>query len=486
MTRPLKPSGSRRDSHPSLVRIDHTALRDHGDGARIERIWARIDQQLELAPSEAAAAKTSSIWLSRAMLLAAGAAAGFGLGVAASVMLGAPAGTPQPVVVAPSLDRSGGTRVFAAGTAARGYALPGGGHLQVAPDSIVDTVSKDDAGLTLRLVRGSATVMGAGGSDGPGRITLRIGDAQIKSIRGTLRVSLTGHNANVAVLNGSAAVVSPHLDGGKTRTLQRFQQATLPTRAITAATRPALASPSLAEPALAEPPAPAADTPPDPGTAIAPSSPTAPAPWQLACDGADYAKAVALLENKASGAQQLTCLATGLLVLQDRAGATTSFQSVIRDFPTSPYASTAAHYLAGLYGAANNTQQAEHYRQMAARLSKGALLSAQALCQKIEKVAATNDAERLTALSDRYKKQYPDGPCINTIDHLLAALAARQQAPAPDAGANTDGGEAGPPNHEPTPQAPPPPQQPPTPASAAPQAPAAPHQPPPPAAPPAD
>ena len=218
-----KLGGGNRQSAPSpLVSVDRSTLRDHGGNERVERIWSRMERQLDLSSSPAPRQPR--------VLLAVAVAASFALGFAVSSFTSSPAPTPQSVVVTPSLDRTAGPRVFAAGTAARSYALPGGGALQLSPDSIVDTVAHDSSGLTLRLVRGSATVAGptAPAGAGSGRLALHIGDAQVSAIAGRLRVQLKGDSANLTMLDGSAAVSSPHLDSGARRTLRTQQRATIP------------------------------------------------------------------------------------------------------------------------------------------------------------------------------------------------------------------------------------------------------------------
>ena len=424
-----KPRSRKRDSSPSLIRVDQHDLRDHGDSERIDRVWSRIEQHLDLTP-----AKAPALRLSRKLALAAGVAAGFGLGIAASALLASPPAAPQTVVMAPSTDNVvNAPQVFAAGVAARDYSLPGGGQLRLSPDSIVDTVAQDDSGLTLRLVRGAATLSGPAGSAGQ-RLTLRIGDAEVTSIAGRVQARLDGTTADLMMLDGTAAISSPHVKRGEALALHANQRATVPTRAVVASRTP-VTNPSV--PTAEEPLAPLAVSTSTPPTVIEEPA-AAPAAWKAACQG-DYAKAVELLTNKASGAEQLMCLATGHQVLKNSAKAMSGYQRVIGEYPGSPYASTAAHYLATLYQAANNTEQADHYRQLAGRLSNGTLLPAQALCQKIEQEAEANHPVVVTSLSNRYREQYPDGPCIDTIERLSAELAARAEREAAARGANVDG-----------------------------------------------
>ena len=66
-------------------------------------------------------------------------------------------------------------------------------------------------------------------------------------------------------------------------------------------------------------------------------------------------------------------------------------------------------------------------------LSKGSLLSADALCNKIESEAAAGHDDVVLRLSQTYRTQFPDGPCTNKLEQHILAIEARRQAAATEA-----------------------------------------------------
>ncbi|MBW2524736.1 MAG: FecR domain-containing protein, partial [Deltaproteobacteria bacterium] len=200
-------------SKPTFA-IPREHLRDHGDPERIERGWSRLEAQLPLITGGRRGRTRHAdrwLWLSAAAVL------GFVLGVGADRWLAPDSSAPtaRRAALTPA-DDQGPQQVFAAGETRRRYPLPGGGFLSLAPGTIVDTVTRDGRGLTLRLVRGEAS-MSTQTDAGQGRSTplsMMVGDAQVYTSSGNVRVRKSGETAELEVLHGSARIASPDLDLG--------------------------------------------------------------------------------------------------------------------------------------------------------------------------------------------------------------------------------------------------------------------------------
>src|SRR5690606_3866089 len=90
------------------------------------------------------------------------------------------------------------------------YPLPGGGTITLEPGSIVDTISRDGRALTLRLVRGDATL--ASPPDGA-TVALMVGHAHVAPAAGArMQVRRDGDHAVVEMYEGSAELTSPNED----------------------------------------------------------------------------------------------------------------------------------------------------------------------------------------------------------------------------------------------------------------------------------
>lgn len=441
-------------SHSSFSGIDREALRDHGDDARIDRVWERLERNLALEPKSPVASGPS-----RWPLVSTALAAGFALGVGVAGWLWASDEPAAPVVMHPAETESTAD-VFAAGTDPRSYPLQGGGQITVEPGSIVDTVSQGDGRLILRLVRGEATLTTA--ATGHARVALLVGGAEVMPA-GQMRVRHDGDTAYLQVLDGSASVNAPDTGQGARRmVLGPDQEATVPVRVVTASADPSRVMPRLpSEDGEEEVASASIDEEQDEPTAVVAVAPQ-PA-WMKACaEGED--KAAAKLFADAGGDPTtvdnpalMSCLALGRRALKDVSGAIALNERLVQEFEqTDPMrARVAAHDLASLYKKLGKPQKATLYRQKAAQLYQGMLLFEQSLCEKIQAEGTAGNGDQVRALGEQYRQQFPNGSCTETVDKLLAAHALPEPPPVveeDDDGEDEDDAEAdGADRHEPDP-----------------------------------
>ncbi len=427
----------------SSPNIDREVLRDHDDAERIDRVWQRLDQSIPNAPTKKARPAAARLggrirWQLAAVALTCGFLAGLSFN-------GWLAGAPAPMEPAEAGGVQRGPReVFAAGTARRAYALPGGGELALMPETIVDTVAADDQGLTLRLLRGEATLSTVSDSGARAtRLTLRIGRAVVSTGAGSLRVRLEGATAQLHVLDGSATVASPSGNGLQHQLLGPGQSASVPVL-MRAAHAPPVTT-------ITNRQAPGPWPPREPLTkAVEPTQPA----WMAACDQADYSKAYELLQAESGGVakalssvkspKHLMCLSSGSELRKNSKAAKQALERVVAEFAKDPrgHAVTAAHDLARIHGREGNKERAAHYAKLqdslSNSLSEGSeLLSADALCKKIETEAANSNHATVLRLADRYRTQFPGGSCTNKIEQLVAEATTKSAAatkPGADAG----------------------------------------------------
>ncbi|RLB63390.1 MAG: hypothetical protein DRI90_06945 [Deltaproteobacteria bacterium] len=443
-------------------RIDRDVLRNHDDQSLIDRVWERLDGGLSTnAPPHVA---RTSLWgrgqpaatgylhrRARWPLVAAAAAAGFAVGVGLSDTLSDSGDQPPPVVM--PADDEGAREVFAAGRSQQRYDLPGGGFIELQPGSIVDTVRQGRDGLTLRLVRGEATLTTGTAEAGlrSTRLALLIGGAEITTAAGSMQVRLDGATADLRVLNGSADVTAPDPDKGMKHTiLGPNQRATVPVRVVTASvTSPELGprAPSLIDEPVEEP-----------TEEVPEEAPTTPA-WIAACDQDDYKLAVELLNREPSGPaaalanitnpRLLTCVATGHQENKDSSAAKEILARVVTDYAGDNYASLAARDLERIFRREGNKKRAQQYAELLLLLDEGKVLpeSEDELCKQIQSEAAAGNAEAVVTLGEKYRSEYPDGECRENVERLISvAEAQRAQAPPadePDPYAETGDDETG-------------------------------------------
>jgi hypothetical protein len=425
----------RRRSIPphGAVELRDGDLRDHGDAERIERVWERLEGSIDANGMASRPGRGGGRAGFAAMAMAAGVALGIGVGQ----QLGSDGSETQPVFVQRTPEH-GRPQVFAAGQHPTSYRLPGGGTIELAPGSIVDTVPSatlpSGAGSTvaLRLVRGQATLR----SGNERRLALHVGGAHMVTEDGSMQVRLQGDTASLKMLAGSADVTAPDGDQGEKRmVLGPRQQATVPVRVISA---------SLDEPVVAPGPAPMVVAAAEEDAEASDDPPAVAEPVVIAvnpCANGDYEAGLEQLVQRhgsvdaaikqVGNASALMCISTAL---QLRGGSTDSAiaaaERVVKDFTEDGNAVTAAHDLSRLHRKAGRPGEAKYYARLLQERSKGVLLSADALCHKIIADGLAGNDEAVLRSSDQYRSQFPDGPCTDKIEQIQAAIAAKRAAQA--------------------------------------------------------
>ncbi len=455
MKRDDRRAPSSEASARGVVRVEANALREHGQRERVDRVWERLEPKLTLGRKRAHG-------VPRWPLVAAAVAAGFALGLGSAPWLGGHEDAVDPVVMAPAnVPRA--SDVFAAGTTARSYPLPGGGTITLDPGSIVDTVSRDGDRLTLRLVRGNATVAAAL----VGSVDLMVGSAQVRPTRGArVQVHREGDHALLEVWEGSAEVVAPneadelvtsHLGAGDVRRMRvHHTTASVPNVLPLRPMRPR---------ALHDDDTPYDGTPEDVTPAVTPL-------WEIACkEEKDDERTVQLLQQDPGAAASITdpavlaCVARGHQLLGNQTAAVSTYEKLL-DQPDKLRALQAAMKLQRIYekrrDAAKSEEekqafaaQAQAYAQKRRQLSLAALSEgqdleaferAEALCNRIQAEAGVSNWKAVTSLSAQYKGAYPNGPCTATIEGILAKTPV-----AADAGGADEAPEDDSPYEEPAP-----------------------------------
>ncbi len=420
------------------------ALRDHADEARIDRVWERLERNLPVELPQQSLARRSARPLAAAVAAAACFVCGFG--VARWVYDEQSAGVQAQL--RPASDEPSRTRVYAAGTTTMRYTLPGGGTITVQPGSIVDTIASHNDRLTLRLVRGEASLNTV--TNGPGRDThllVLVGYARVSAMGADLRIRHAGQTAELHVVQGIAEVSSPDADEGMGMRHSRVGpngRLSVPIRVLTARFTPPVA------PSHKAPTAPSAqpeDKPPEPAVG-----------WRERCAQADFSGALKLLRSQAGGAgsaigaarsaRDLMCISDANLWSKggNQAVAIQALKAVVEKFPNDPRTPAAALTLGKMYGRANKYDEAQKYLRRARSLSPQGVVAEDALCKLMHAEARVGHTDAVTRLAQEYRTQHPDGPCNEEIDRLIADAEARRQqlqaqqadAGVPDAAAASD------------------------------------------------
>ncbi len=418
---------TRLESHRGVHAIDPAHLRDHADEARLLEIWRRLEPSLPAARAHGRAPGRPRVWR---MALAA-ALASFAAGLVAGHWLTAQRATEPRALLPFRAAEEQSREVFAAGTVRRVYALPGGGSIELSPSSIVDTVAMDGDGLTLRLVRGEASVStrAAGAPPRSARLALWVGDATITTDEGRVRVRHSGDSAELHVVDGAAEVTSPDVEQGSRRAmLGPDQRITVPIRVL--ASRIAPKATETKPLALSRGDEPEGEPPPAAG-------------WRELCGGEspDYEAVGRLLRSEAGSAQaaiaaaqsagDLACISNAYRTKGgDQALAALALTRLVERFPEDARAGIARFTLCKIHQKAGNYEQVQTYC-----LSADGVLAEDALCRTIQTAAEAGRVDDVLRLAGEYRTKYPDGPCSEEIERLEAEAAAQQDAGPPgDAG----------------------------------------------------
>lgn len=399
-------------SRRSLPRIDPSALRDHADEARLDRVWERIDQDLGPRLEHRANARGQRTTFMYLAVAASFVAFVGGVGVGKSV-----GSAPRPHVaeniVAPPVEKSR-VEVLAAGTQPRTFSLEGGGSLTLTPGATAE-VERSGSSLTVSLLQGQASV----DARGRGGLAVVAGAARVTAAAGAV-LSVTRGEANLAVKvdEGKATVSSP----AGTQDLAKNEQATgVPIRAAVTSAQPDV-SPR-----------------PGPGPSRRPSAGRTPVlkvagqpEWMTRLAANDEEGANRLL-RKAGVPQSIAAARTAEELMQiaeimrhnnrDPQAAVDAYRRVVESFRGDPNAHVAAQKLADHYRAIGDGTQAKVYLDQIAGLSKTADAS---FCNLIDK---SQDKTEAAKLASEYLDKYPNGQCRARIKALL-----EPEEPAPPAG----------------------------------------------------
>lgn len=218
----------------SVPSIDPNDLRDHASHERVDRIWTRLESDLEVqglfVSSEDGRADVKRARASgqarvrplvldggdrrRRVLAALAMAAVFGGGVfVGRAMLGSPA--ERPVTVGSTADAA--IDVYASGSQGRLFQLPNGGSIHLEPESTVEVAEIADSGMTLRLLRGSASIDNTHAAFGS--VAVVAGEARLTApAGGVMAVRRNERDVDVIVSGGTVDLEAPgvhqHLSSG--------------------------------------------------------------------------------------------------------------------------------------------------------------------------------------------------------------------------------------------------------------------------------
>jgi ferric-dicitrate binding protein FerR (iron transport regulator) len=350
----------------SFAHIDPTALRDHADEARVDRVWERVDHDLAgrdwgQARGARRARRASLAYLAAAAIGAFG--GGMLLGKVTWDRGKEPA--PQPVVAVPVVEQSL-VEVLAAGTQLRTFPLQGGGQVTLSPGATVEA-ERSGSAVTLSLLQGEASIDSAGRT-----LVVLAGDARINTQSGSvLSLRRNAEDLDVRVDHGTVSVSSP----AGAQQLATNQRETVPIHATVAST-----------PVDAKPPQHRAARPRRHGEA----HPSLPKPASLSEWFTHYphdgAGALALLRkqgveqaiSQARSPAELAAIAE-LMAGLDPAACARALERLVRDFPRDQRAPLAARDLAVMYKRQGNEARAQEYREKIAALAKNANTGSDAL-----------------------------------------------------------------------------------------------------------
>lgn len=413
------------------IRIEAEALRDHGDAERIDRVWERLDSKLTLGRPKRR--QTTAM-----PMVAAALAAGFAIGVFTSGWFDDT--TPRPEVALPeAAGVQAMSDVFAAGASPRSYALPSGGTITVEPGSIVDTVSREGNALTLNLVRGSASFV----APHDGSLELMIDRAHVAPAAGArVQVRREGDHAFVEVFEGAAEVTSPNADDEMVSSRMGPHESRRVRVRVTSARVPTdQQNPMRARPENS-------DEDPQEESVEPEGTPADVPPWVTACKvEKDDERTLELVQADPAALSQITdpevlaCVARGQNMAGNADAAIAAFEKVMNGSDTLR-----------AYNAARSAQQvvrrqlrraktdAERQRLSAKLQAYGqkerslalaaaakdidisGYMGAEGMCRRIKAEAgvATPNWDAVESFAAQYKKAFPGGDCIASINGILA------------------------------------------------------------------
>ncbi|MDI1433246.1 FecR domain-containing protein [Polyangium sorediatum] len=413
-------------------------LRDHADPARIERVWDRLEHDLPGRREPERARMTGTL-----LAVAAAAVAAFSAGLYVGSSSSGEGGPTEVRAIA--AENNASPSVLAAGTRQASYPLPGGGTLTLSPGATVEVERGEGEAVTLRLLRGEASVDTASAPKAAEIALVAEGAALFARAGSVVFVRRNEADIDVRVASGSARVSWPagsrELSGGDG--LEAVPMIALaeaphddptnpdPRPRRTIAPMPRDISPrTLALPLRPETPA------------VAIAAPD----WRAKYNAGELAQALELLRQQPGGIEGAIASsrsAAELVVIGDIArakggdpsAALLALTRVVEGFPNDPYAEIAAFTLGGMYEKMGQADQAQKYFERARSL-KG-VLAEDALCKQIRAEHRAGRKDEAARMGTEYSNKYPDGRCKEDVERILSGEEPTQEEPqaSPDAGA---------------------------------------------------
>ena len=407
-------------SRRSFPRIDPAALRDHADEARVERVWERIEQDLNSrggahgfdAFSPSARARRST--LVYAAIAATFAAFGGGL------LLGKATWerkTPSATLVAAPIIEKSTVEVLAAGSQLRSFPLQGGGQITLSPGATVE-VERTGSALTLSLLQGDAAV------ETHRTMAIVAGEARLNTQAGSsVSVGRNQDDVDVRVTDGKVSVTSPL---GVTQELGKGDRVQMPIH--TAVSSAPANVPPHRTPVLA------ARRPPGQRPTVVKGA--VGSEWLTRHNAGDDDGALTILKKQginatidsAGSAAELMGIAEIMSGKgRDQSAEVRAWERLVEGFASDQRASLAASGLADIYQSRGDAGHAKEYRDKIPTLVKNATTGSDSLfCNLIRREA---DKTKAALMAKEYLDKYPNGECREEFERLV-------QGDAPGASAN--------------------------------------------------
>ncbi|APR85718.1 Hypothetical protein A7982_11067 [Minicystis rosea] len=405
-------------SRRSFPQIDPSALRDHADEARVDRVWERVEHDLSSrfgAPEREARRARRSTFAYVAIAAAFGA---FGAGLWVGKVTWDRKATVEAALPMPVIDKSR-VEVFAAGSQLRQFSLEGGGRLTLSPGGTAE-VERSGTEITVSILQGEASI------DSTGRKQLAVvaGAARINTQGGSvLTVTRNAYDIDVKVDDGTVSISSP---AGTQQLGKGERAAAVPIQAVTASTTPDAPARHHAAPPARRPTGPRAH-------AVKVANPEWLARYE---NDTDEEGALQLLRKQgvnqaidtAKTANELGVIADIMARKgRDPAAEIRAWERLVQVFPSDQRAPLAADRLARIFEARGEAARAAEYRAKVRPLAESATMGRDSLI--CDAISRDPDKTRAALAAKEYLVKYPNGECRERFELLVQGSAA-----APDPG----------------------------------------------------
>lgn len=422
-------------SRRSVPPISPDDLRDHASADRVDRIWSRLEADLEsngLVDRPASELMTSTARRSSRPAPRAGwngastrtrawavfaAAAMFGGGLYVGRVAGTAEGDHSASVKS---TRELALDVFASGSEARVFTLPNGATLALEPETTVEMAEVGDTGLTLRLLHGSASIDNT--RVGSSAVSIVTGEARLTApAGGGVALRRNEHDVDVAVSSGTVEVEGPDMAPMRLAAGARKHVPILRTAAVldpvsprrnegpVPSNRNRMAS---VEPRSEHP----ASTPEVEDSAAAPQP-----SWLAQLNhNSDFEGALKLLEaqgdigttiDRAQSAYELGALSDLLAKNRPDLAARAALRAIER-FPNDRGVSALAYRLGNYYSTTNSELSARYYKMA----QESGILDETVECRSLR--AADPCIEETTSRARSYLEKFPKGSCRDLAESL--------------------------------------------------------------------